>query len=339
MSSVSPLPPASPIQESRWFEVAWTQISAYKKLIMHLKSHCAYAHVRADSQQGIVLTGTSSIDQLCVEVRLPPTSFSEYYLSWSSSTVVELNMYTFYSIMKRVTAFRCEKVRMRMEWVPQGYYMVTITFETINKCERFHMRASETVTRVAQLDHGFVKKNIPIVALLNTTLLADSFQRFDENSFHTLTLTVHRHGQHKRTVCLETMHDMLTLRGKTDNMQGKVYIPYTMDNRQLNDKTIERPSKYRIGSYLLSTLRSVTRFGTMSPDKMLALHHSSHYRRSPLCVLFNFSDVGFVECYIPQVSCDMHAWTPGSLSDSTSSEEDDIVEQMYRRTTLMDTKK
>ena len=105
-------PPGSPTSPSSsppepWFEAVWTQVSLYKKLMMHLKEHCSYVTLSVERAEGLTLTGSSAIDHMCMRVHLPPTCFHALHVAWSAPTDrVELNMYTLYSIMKKATAYR-----------------------------------------------------------------------------------------------------------------------------------------------------------------------------------------------------------------------------------------
>ena len=140
-----PAPPPGRIPRRCRVETVWTQVSLYKKLMMHLKEHCSYITLQASPTRGLMLCGTSAIDHLCVRVDLPPAMLRRVPVRVAQcddaqDAGVDLNAYTLYSIMKKATAFRHERVRFRVAWHADGYYAVTVTFETVNKRERFHMR-------------------------------------------------------------------------------------------------------------------------------------------------------------------------------------------------------
>ena len=323
-------------------------MSLYKKLMMHLKEHCSYVTLGIHAVEGLTFTGSSAIDHLCLRVHLPPPCFRELHVGWpTASDRVELNMYTLYSIMKKATAYRHERVRFRVAWQPQGYYAVTVTFETVNKSERFHMRGARP-TAALQLPPPpptpLTASHTPTVTL-NPTLLADAFRRFDEESFRTVTLSVHHQcHRHPHTVAFAPVHDTLRLRGHADSIRGAVYIPYWSAEERDDDGERERrtetdaPSapplpttKRRLGDFLLASLRSVTRFASLAQPKQLALqtvelgHPSTH---SPLCVAFTVADRGTVTCYLPPMAPESTLWCYGREGDavsSSSSEEDERI--------------
>lgn len=308
----------------RWFEVAWTQVSTFKKLMMHLKEHCSYVTVAVSLQDGLTFTGVSAIDHLCLSVNLPPPCFSLLCVHWPATKErIELNMYTLYSIMKKSTAFRHERVRLRVEWIPAGYYAVTVTFETVNKSERFHMRASALIHTPPlppdpRSSRDVPSVHAPLTAKVHTVLLTDSFKRFDEESFRTVAMTVHTCGEHPCTVSLEPVFDTLTLRARNDSMKGTVYIPYLASSDETMDSTSSR-RPHRLGDYLLASLRSVTRFASLSSTKYVTLRSVWELSRTsvrgvPLSIQFDVCEHGRVACYLPSVCVDREA--------SSSSEEE-----------------
>lgn len=306
--------------EGRWFEVAWTQVSTFKKLMMHLKEHCSYVTAAVSLQDGLTFTGVSAIDHLCMSVSLPPRCFSLLCVHWlATNERIEMNMYTLYSIIKKSTAFRHERVRLRVEWIPAGYYAVTVTFETVNKSERFHMRASAlTHTPPPRPSRNEPPAHAPLTAQLHTALLTDAFQRFDEESFRTIAMTVHPCGDHPCTVSLEPVLDTLTLRARNDSMKGTVYLPYLAPPDETMDSTSSRRS-HRLGDYLLASLRSVTRFASLSSTKHVTLRSVWELSRTdvrgvPLSIQFDVCEHGRVVCYLPSVCVDREA--------SSSSEEE-----------------
>lgn len=329
-----PVPLAAP-PPSPWFEVVWTRVSLYKKLMMHLKEHCSYVTLGVGPTEGLTFTGSSAIDHLCLRVHLPPRCFHELRVVWPNVTDrVELNMYTLYSIMKKATAFRHERVRVRVAWQPQGYYAVTVTFETVNKSEWFHMRGAKALNALRIPRPDITASG----ATLNPTLLADAFKRFDMESFRTVTLSVHvRTEDHPHTVTFEPVHDTLTLRGRTDSMQGKVYIPYwTMTGDANLPLSTPSSTKYRYGNFLLASLRSVTRFASLAQPRQLTLRQvdvGDPTAARPLCMSFVVSDYGTVACYLPPMAPDATRWSYGAPGDTTSSEEDDehILKRVYSR--------
>lgn len=307
-------------------DAVWSHVSTYKKLMMHLKEHCAYVTLRAVAG-GLVFTGSSAVDHVCFEATLRPSAFVSFRSHWPTEAAVELNMYTLYTIMKKATAFRCERVRLQVEWHSRGYYAVTVGFETQNKYERFHMRGAPTDV-VPSVCHAVANTTLRTVDL-NTALLTESFQRFDEESFRTLTLTVHRTGHRRRSLCLDAVEDTLSMRGRTDSARGKVYVPYaTRDSKGTNEPRDTRRTssrKTRVGNYLLTTLRSVTRFATLSPTKVLVLGYCA--QDAPVCVTFDVGPHGAVQCLLPAISDDTLGW----CASSDSSEEEDTLERLARR--------
>ena len=311
-------------------------MSLYKKLVMHLKEHCSYITLQASPVHGLVLSGTSAIDHLCLRIDLPPACFVEYQCEWPSvndlhDVGVELNAYTLYSIMKKATAFRHERVRFRVAWHTDGYYTVTITFETVNKSERFHMRGSRAARAavcVPPLPPGpseMAARVGPLVTV-HTTLLVDCFNRFDEDSFRTVTLSVHTRGDHPGTVSFAPSKDpTLTLKGRTDSMRGRVYLPYrtTSDDGPM-DALSTTPSKQRFGDFLLASLRAVARFASLATTKCLTMQQVKLSRTTeytpPLCITFDVVGQGTVTCYLPTVTVD---WSPGRNDAGTSSSSDD----------------
>ena len=332
------LPPPAPPPGRRpsplpWVETVWTQVSLYKKLMMHLKEHCSYITLQASPTRGLMFCGTSAIDHLCVRVDLPPACFVEYQCEWPSAddaqdAGVDLNAYTLYSIMKKATAFRHERVRFRVAWHADGYYAVTVTFETVNKRERFHMRggrAARSDVCVPPLPPRCdeVAARLGPLATVHTALLVDCFNRFDEESFRTVTLNVHAHddGAHPHTVSVApTRGPTLTLKGRTDTMRGRVYLPY----RTTRKAPADAPSAdHRFGHFLLASLRAVARFASLATTKCLSMQQvrlsANAAYAPPLCLTFDVVGPGTVTCYLPAVTVD--GWSDAGGGSSSSEDE------------------
>lgn len=328
-------PPGRRPSPSPWVETVWTQVSLYKKLMMHLKEHCSYITLQASPTRGLMLCGTSAIDHLCVRVDLPPACFVEYQCEWPSAddaqdAGVDLNAYTLYSIMKKATAFRHERVRFRVAWHADGYYAVTVTFETVNKRERFHMRGGRAVRSDVcvpplppRCDEAAAR--LGPLATVHTALLVDCFNRFDEESFRTVTLNVHAHddGAHPHTVSVApTRGSTLTLKGRTDTMRGRVYLPYRTTHKAATDAP---SSDQRFGHFLLASLRAVARFASLATTKCLSMQQvrlsANAAYAPPLCLTFDVVGPGTVTCYLPAVTVD--GWSDAGGGSSSSSSDDE----------------
>ena len=301
---------------------------------MHLKEHCSYITLQASPTRGLVLCGTSVIDHLCMRVDLPPECFVEYQCEWptvddAEDVGVDLNAYTLYSIMKKATAFRHERVRFRVEWHTDGYYAVTVTFETVNKRERFHMRGGRAVRSDVcvpplppRCDEA--EARVGPLATVHTALLVECFDRFDEESFHTVTLSVHTHDDrtHPHTVSVAPIQGpTLTLKGRTDTMRGRVYFPYLPTQKALSNTP---SSKQRFGHFLLASLRAVARFASLATNKCLSMQlvrlSATTAYTPPLCLTFSVVGPGTVTCYLPAVTVDGWSNTVGGSSSSSEDE-------------------
>lgn len=310
-----------------WVEVVWTNVSAFKKLMMHMKQHCSYIKFEASKGAGVLFYGTSAIDHLCLKITLPPTCFELMDTSDERRTLrMEINMYTLYSIMKKATAYRYERVRFRVAHQTQGYYAITVTFEAVNRRERYHMRGAMLDSDRPLQDMSTNAVHTNALATLNTTLLSESLQRFDEDSFRMVSLTLHGIGKHANTVSLENTKQTMTLKSRVDSMQGKVYIPYCVPRNRVKDASAS-VHKYKIGDYLMSSLFYVTRFASLSYSKQLTLCHmktpTGKTDAQPLCITFPFSEFGTIACYMPPSTSDPSCmWTGGSRSESSSSDDE-----------------
>lgn len=292
-----------------------------------MKQHCSYIKFEASERAGVLFYGTSAIDHLCLKITLPPTCFEFMDTSDEHHTLrMEINMYTLYSIMKKATAYRYERVRFRVAHQSQGYYAITVTFEAVNRSERYHMRGA-----ILDSDHplqGVSTNSLHMNALatMNTTLLSESLQRFDEDSFRMISLTLHGIGKHTNTVSLENTKQTMTLKSRVDSMQGKVYIPYCVPRNRVQG-TNASFHKYKIGDYLMASLFYVTRFASLSYSKQLTICHmktpTGKVDTQPLCITFPFSEFGTIACYMPPATSDPSCmWSVGSRSESSSSDDE-----------------
>ena len=326
-----PFPPTvSPKHNARtqplWLEVVWTQVSAFKKLMMHMKQHCSYIKFEASACLGMVFYGTSAIDHLCFKITLPPKCFTVMNISTDKDILrMEINMYTLYSIMKKATAYRCERVRFRVEHQIQGYYAITVTFESVNRSECYHMRGALIDTDCSIHDVYTDTIKIKPLAKLDTSLLSQSLNRFDEDSFRMVSLTLHVSGKHANTLSFENMKHTMILKSHEDSMQGKVYIPYFMPYNHSEQHTHTR-HKYKIGDYLMASLCSVTRFASLSYSKQLTICRidkpTGKTDSRPLCITFPFSEFGMIACYMPATISDPCKWSIGSCNESSSSDDE-----------------
>lgn len=309
-----------------WVEVVWTNVSAFKKLMMHMKQHCSYIKFEASSHVGVLFYGTSAIDHMCLKITLPPKCFVFMDMSTKHQILrMEINMYTLYSIMKKATAYLYERVRFRVEYQNQGYYAITVTFEAVNRSECYHMRGAFIDTVLPIHDVSTDTMNIKPLAKLNTALLSQSLNRFDEDSFRMISLTLHGSGKYANTVSFENMKHTMILKSREDSMQGKVYIPYSKPCNLRRQDTDTSKHKFKIGDYLMTSLCSVIRFASISYSKQLTICHidrpTGKTDAHPLCITFPFSEFGTIACYMPSTISDSCKLS-GSCNESSSSDDE-----------------
>ena len=294
----SPPPPTSPTLPNPFlWRVTLTTLARFKKMVMHLRQHCSFVQLRV-CPTGMLWVGTSSIDHLTLRMRLDKEhfeSFESFQSSDSCKTIrypanqqadrdrsccidcIELNMFQLYRIIKRASSFRYERICLSgcsavttssvqhsppcPRYSPSLYRVLTIRFETQNKCDVYHMRCPLLVvptpptssksptpptpptastsptasnppsmesllwTSPMDLHHPLSRCPSSKTRLcwwsIPTDQFDDALQRFDHETFRTIRIR-----QHSRTISLSPDHNpTLTLRSKTDSVSGSVHLP------------------------------------------------------------------------------------------------------------------
>ena len=289
--------------------------------------------------------GTSSIDHLTLRMRLDREHFESFesFESFQSSSsyktdrhpanqqanrdrvccidCIELNMFQLYRIIKRASSFRYERICLSgcsavttssvqhsppsSPSSPSLYRVLSIRFETQNKCDVYHMRCPLLVvptpptasnppsmesllwTSPLDLHHPLSRCPSSETRLCWWSIPVDQFddalQRFDHETFNTIRIR-----QHSDTISLSPDHNpTLTLRSKTDSVSGSVHLPAHVppmesttnqthsSNRHScsssSSSSSSTPAIVPKGRYTLSSVCQTVRFAMVSKTRFIRL--------------------------------------------------------------------
>ena len=320
------------------WRVTLTTLARFKKMVMHLRQHCSFVQLRV-CPTGMLWVGTSSIDHLTLRMRLDREhfesfeSFEPFQSSSSCKTdrhpanqqakrdrtccidCIELNMFQLYRIIKRASSFRYERICLSgcsavttssvqhsppcPRSSPSLYRVLSIRFETQNKCDVYHMRcpllvvptpstasnppSTESLLWTSPLDlhHPLSRCPSSETRLCWWSIPVDQFddalQRFDHETFSTIRIR-----QHSHTISLSPDHNpTLTLRSKTDSVSGSVHLPAHVPPMESTTNQTSPPNPHSCssstpaivpkGRYTLSSVCQTVRFAMVSKTRFIRL--------------------------------------------------------------------
>lgn len=270
-------------------------------MMMHVRNHCSFVQLGV-SRQGLLWSGTSSIDHLKMRIRLDADWFESFYITETNSETksepptlvdhIELNMFQLYRIIKRASSFRYERIRLSVaSATPQvvhsspgtcssatrSYRFLVIRFETQNKYDVYHMRCPQPEHLEGLLVDDLTKCSTiwphPCHSASDCTTcswctlpisqLYDALQRFDHDTFHSIRIRQHSRTQ-SISLCPLRNHT-LTLRSKTDSMSGKVHLGAVCLSPTSDGvhSAVSSTASYK-GHYTLASISQTVRFAMLS---------------------------------------------------------------------------
>ena len=171
--------------------------------------------------------------------------------------------------------------------------MMTISFETENKTNTYHIRCSvvDQSQSITQLLPKHEETYVKIT--LDGTVFTSALSKFETDVFQTISFSIQLNKDNKAVLALGP-HDtqMLKIRGKTDMVKGNVCIQLDDENDNIN-----RIKEFRQNTFSIETLLKCLHFYHLAIQQKI---HLVFYLQSNILMLyFKMKHNGHVEALIP----------------------------------------
>ena len=296
-------------------------VAYFKKIVTRQNRLCSEVTM-SFHRDGLTMHGTSATDNIVTTVFLDKIFFHTY--SCAQPRVVRINIYHLHKIIKRVTSFLYHTVHLQIFKEDNAdYKWMHLLYETENRTDRFHTRVftvRETKPLLTRDSLVQLSPSHTVRMKMSGVVLLEALSKFDTDMFQTVTFKVR--GKYKSEdinnadrafkIGVEAENDVLVVRGRTDNIAGKVNVRATTGPAAT--KHLGGISKHR---YSLDLLCKSMAFFHLSEQPQCSVQFFPHFKLMSLS--FELSHNIYAEIILPHMP--VSAWEECFYSSASDTEE------------------
>lgn len=310
--------------QSRCFEVRLStkHVAYFKKMVTRQNRLCSEVTM-SFHQNGLTMHGTSATDNIVLTLFLDKIFFHTYICA--HSRVVRINIYHLHKIIKRVTSFMYHTVHLQIFKEDNAdYNWMHLMFETENRTDRFHTRvfavkdAKPTLSRESLMQ---LSPSHTVQMKMSGVVLLEALNKFDTDMFQTVTFKVRAKYKQSNAkndttrafkIGVEAENDVLVVRGRTDNISGKVNVRATTGGPAATKHL--GISKHR---YSLELLCKSMAFFQLSEKPHCSVQFFPHFKL--MCLSFELSYGIYAEIILPHMP--LSAWEECIYSSASDTDD------------------
>ena len=283
---------------SKELQLQTSHVAYFKKWLMNQSNIYSFAKITYSADM-FIMHGTSTLENIMLCNTILPDFFEIYQCDVLDKTTIEVNMFHLYRIIGLASSFRYNYIHITIHH-ENSYKMMTISFETENKVNRYHIRCGIVDQSQPITDRLPKQKETYVKITLDGTVFASALSKFETDVFQTISFSIQQNEANKAVLAIGTQQtDMLTIRGKTDMMKGFVCVQF-----EDNNNNIHLLKEFKKNTFSIETLLKCLHFYHLANQQKI--HFVFYLQSNILMLYFNMKHGGHVEALIPSLKENMY---------------------------------